>query len=56
MFRSTKATINESALDDPNYDPVTIMTKTLDELQNFKGGELEKRVFIFCMKPGMKTR
>jgi hypothetical protein len=44
---------SESALDDPNYDPVTIMTKTLDELQNFKGSELEKRVFIFCKSNGI---
>ena len=44
---------SESALDDPNYDPVTIMTKTIDELQNFKGSELEKRVFIFCKSNGI---
>ena len=29
------------------------MTKTLDELQNFKGSELEKRVFIFCKSNGI---
>ena len=44
---------NESALDDPNYDPITLMTKTLDELQQFKGSELEKRVFVFCKTNGI---
>ena len=44
---------SESALDDPNYDPVGLMTETLDELQNFKGSQLEKAVFIFCKSNGI---
>lgn len=43
-IREAHKSRNESALDDPNYDPVTLMTKTLNELQQFKGSELEKRV------------
>ena len=44
---------SESALDDPNYDPVTLMTKTLDELHSFKGSELEKRMLVFCKANGI---
>ena len=52
-IREAHKSRNESALDDPKYDPVTLMTKTLNELQQFKGSELEKRVFIFCKSNGI---
>ena len=44
---------SESALDDPNYNPVRLLNETLDEIQHFKGSELEKRMLVFCKANGI---
>ena len=44
---------SESASDDLAYDPISLMSETLDELAQFKGSQLEKAVMIFCKTNGI---
>ena len=52
-MRETHKDRSESASDDPAYDPIGLMTETLDELAQFKGSQLEKAVMIFCKTNGI---
>ena len=52
-MRETHKDRSESASDDPSYNPISLMSETLDELAQFKSSQLEKAVMIFCKTNGI---
>ena len=52
-MRETHKDRSESASDDPAYNPIGLMTETLDDLAQFKGSQLEKAVMLFCKTNGI---
>ena len=52
-MRETHKDRSESASDDPSYNPISLMSETLDELAQFIGSQLEKAVMIFCKTNGI---